>query len=162
MSLQFGITNNLARKIKTSRASLTWSKNFPKTWGQLCSRHVSPLFIFIMNERYNLFENVLQHLKSSVSIRFGVNLKCNLFLPRWFTNRFNFTTTSKRVQYGNGYKNIIDDLFDMILFEVWFFKIMLPHIQEHRVGNQKAPIIGDKFVSYFSIRSYQDCSRKQH
>lgn len=38
--------------------------------------------------------------------------------------------------------------FDINLFEVWFFSELLPHIKEHRVGNEKSVVLGEN-LTYF-------------
>lgn len=38
----------------------------------------------------------------------------------------------------------------MNLFEIWFFKILLPHVNERREGDEKVLVIGDNLASHFA------------
>lgn len=50
---------------------------------------------------------------------------------------------------GALYDNSSSGWFDMNLFEIWFFKLLLPHIKENCNG-EKAVVLGDNLASHFS------------
>ncbi|CAH4033328.1 unnamed protein product [Pieris brassicae] len=51
---------------------------------------------------------------------------------------------------GDTSRNSHSGWFDMNLFEVWFFKLLLPTIQEERIENETSVVIVDNLGSYFS------------
>ncbi|KAK9737534.1 DDE superfamily endonuclease [Popillia japonica] len=48
----------------------------------------------------------------------------------------------------------------MNLFEVWFFKILLPHIEATREDDDKVVVVGDNLVSHFSPKVIEACRDK--
>lgn len=40
--------------------------------------------------------------------------------------------------------------FDMKLFELWFFKLLLPHVDANREKNETVVVLGDNLTSHIS------------
>lgn len=51
---------------------------------------------------------------------------------------------------GSVYSNSESGWFDMNLFEMWFFKILVPHINTNREEGRKIIVVGDNLASHFS------------
>ncbi|KAK9737532.1 DDE superfamily endonuclease [Popillia japonica] len=56
---------------------------------------------------------------------------------------------------GTKYASSQSGWFDMNLFEVWFFKILLTHIEATRQDDDKVVVVGDNLVCHFSPKVIQ-------
>lgn len=96
-------------------------------------------------------ERVQEHSKSSISIMFCGTAEGQLIPPMVvYKSKHLYDNWTLGGPPGTIYRNSSSGWFDMNLFELWFFKILLPHIQENRQGNEKAVVIGDNLASHFS------------
>ncbi|KAK9737533.1 DDE superfamily endonuclease [Popillia japonica] len=60
-------------------------------------------------------------------------------------------------QGGTKYASSLSGWFDMNLFEVWFFKILLSHIEATREDDDKVVVVGDNLVCHFFPKVIQAC-----
>ncbi|XP_045761191.1 uncharacterized protein LOC123876139 [Maniola jurtina] len=96
-------------------------------------------------------ERVQEHSKSSVSIMFCGTADGKMIPPMVvYKSKHLYENWTMGGPLGTIYRNSHSGWFDMNLFEVWFFKLLLPSIQEERIGNEKAVVIGDNLASHFS------------
>lgn len=162
------LTQRLASNIKTSRASV--SPNDIKQFFENLRpalEETRPALIYNYDETnitddpgavkvlvrrgHKRVERIQEHSKSSISIMFCGTAEGQLIPPMVvYKSKHLYDHWTQGGPPGTIYRNSSSGWFDMNLFEIWFFKVLLPHIQEHREENEKAVVIGDNLASHFS------------
>lgn len=162
------LTQRLAANIKTSRASVGPNeiKEFFENL-RPALEEARPALIYNYDETnitddpgaikvlvrrgHKRVERVQEHSKSSISIMFCGTAEGHMIPPMVvYKSKHLYDNWTQGGPPETIYRNSSSGWFDMNLFEVWFFKILLPHILEHREGNEKAVVIGDNLASHFS------------
>lgn len=96
-------------------------------------------------------ERIQEHSKSSVSLMFCGTASGEILPPMVVYKSKNlYENWTKGGPPGTVYRNSSSGWFDTNLFETWFLKLLLPHIMEHRIGDERVVVIGDNLASHFS------------
>ncbi|KAB0801489.1 hypothetical protein PPYR_05843 [Photinus pyralis] len=105
-------------------------------------------------------ERVKEHSKSSISIMFCGTAGGEMIPPMVVYKAKNlYDNWIQGGPSGTVYSYSSSGWFDMLQFEIWFFKILLPHIKKHRIGDEKVVVMGDNLASHFApevIKTVQD------
>lgn len=103
-------------------------------------------------------ERVQNHSRTSISIMVCGNAKGDLLPPMVVYKSGNlYENWTEGGPPGTKYASSPSGWFDMNLFEMWFFKILLPHIMETRKPGATTIVVGDNLASHFSPAVIKSC-----
>ncbi|XP_018570038.1 jerky protein homolog-like [Anoplophora glabripennis] len=105
-------------------------------------------------------ERVQNHSRISISIMVCGNVKGDLLPPMVYKSSNLYENWPEGGPPGTKYASSLSGWFDMNLFEMWYFKILLPHIKETRKEGATTIVAGDNLASHFSPAVNQ--SYKEH
>lgn len=96
-------------------------------------------------------ERVQEHSRTSVSIMFCGAASGQLLPPMVvYKSGHLYENWTKGGPDGTVYGTSKSGWFDMVLFERWFFEVMLPYINENSRPEEVKILIGDNLASHFS------------
>lgn len=106
-------------------------------------------------------ERVQNHSRTSISIMVCGNAKGDLLPPMVVYKSGNlYENWTEGGPPGTKYASSPSGWFDMNLFEMWYFKILLPQIKATRKEGATTIVVGDNLASHFSPAVVKSC--KEH
>ncbi|KAJ8954513.1 hypothetical protein NQ318_000744 [Aromia moschata] len=104
-------------------------------------------------------ERVQEHSRASISIMVCGNANGDLLPPMVVYKALNINENwTQGGPVGTKYASSASGwLFDMNLFETWFFSILLPHVEATREAGDTVVLLGDNLASHFSPKVIEAC-----
>ncbi|KAJ8935120.1 hypothetical protein NQ318_009141 [Aromia moschata] len=99
-------------------------------------------------------ERVQEHSRASISIMVCGNANGDLLPPMVVYKALNiYENWTQSGPVGTKYASRASGWFDMNLFEMWFFSILLPHVEATREAGDTVVLLGDNLASHFSPKT---------
>lgn len=103
-------------------------------------------------------ERVQEHSRASISLMVCGNANGDLLPPMVVYKAQNlYDNWTEGGPAGTKYASSPSGWFDMNLFEAWFFKILLPHVEATRDPEDTVVLLGDNLASHFSPKVIEAC-----
>lgn len=103
-------------------------------------------------------ERVQEHSRATISIMVCGNAHGDLLPPMVVYKALNlYDNWTQGGPAGTRYASSASGWFDMNLFETWFFKILLPHVEATRGPDDTVILLGDNLASHFSPKVIESC-----